>query len=71
MKQRYYSKDHAGYYREGSLVHGSMSSKVELFGKAAMSQVHSRAESCGTVNAMYEFHNYIGIIETRRRIWLN
>jgi hypothetical protein len=25
----------------------------------------------GTVNTTYEFHNYIGIIETRRRIWLN
>ena len=23
----------------------------------------------GTVNAMYEFHNYI--VETRRRVWLN
>ena len=28
MEQGYYSKDHAGYYREGFLAHGSMSSKV-------------------------------------------
>jgi hypothetical protein len=27
MEQRYYSKDHAGYYREGFLAHGSMPSK--------------------------------------------
>jgi hypothetical protein len=26
-EQRYYSKDHAGRYREGFLAHGSMSSK--------------------------------------------
>src|SRR5476649_2094184 len=28
MEQRYYSKDRAGYYREGFLAHGSISSKV-------------------------------------------
>jgi hypothetical protein len=28
MEQRYYAKNSAGYYREGFLAHGSMSSKV-------------------------------------------
>jgi hypothetical protein len=28
MEQGYYSKDRAGYYREGFLAHGSISSKV-------------------------------------------
>jgi hypothetical protein len=31
MEQGYYSKDHAGYYREGFLAHGSMFSSRSLF----------------------------------------
>ena len=34
-----------------------------------MSGLHPKADMCGALSN--EFHNYIGIIETRRRIWLN
>ena len=45
MEQRHYSKEHAGYYREGFLAHGSMSSKATQLGIGAQCPLQFEADT--------------------------